>query len=151
MAEIVNVIDPIHVGRESKDIIKRVLQQLTRDGIRFRTKEQMERDVLVLVQSEMKNTQIRMEDLRGDLMDFLKAERSDSECQHYKDTYRCPRDCGLGGKLWGIFDSVDREGRYYFVWYQECGLHRAWRDKQAAERERKTEEASIASGFKRQR
>lgn len=127
--------EPVKAGTKLREMLHGVFLRQYEAGARFRTREKRLADILAMVRREFPDA--LQENLVGDELEFLKAERSDSECAYYREQYRCPRECGNLGKLWMVVRKDTTSGPIYTVGYQMCGKYLAWREERRREREQR--------------
>lgn len=137
--------EPVRIGEKARSILAGIFLRQHKTGIRFRSKEKKVEDILAMVRKEFPNA-VRRE-LVGDILDFLKVERSEDECAYYSEMNRCPWECGNEGKLWVVQQKDSRSGPVYVVGYQMCGRYRAWQEKKRQEKESKYGTPEFATSF----
>lgn len=138
---------PVKVGVKVREMLRGVFQRQYDAGVRFRTREKRLEDILSMVRKEY--PEATMEQLVGDELEFLKAERSDDECGFFREQSRCPWDCGNLGKLWIVVRKETRSGPVYSVGYQMCGKYLAWQEKKRLEQEKREQpsEGTFVAAF----
>ena len=126
--------EPALIGEALEEVLSGLRGRLRDAGIPMRSREERLEALMDMVHQDF--PEARLQDLRGDPMDFYKAARSEEECAYYRENRRCPQHCGNNGRIWFVNKVDTLDGPEYRVDWHMCGLYHEWAEAAKADQDR---------------